>query len=198
MNKREFEAILKKAQMPERSGEFWESFPEQITRRLNRDRTQSPPVGHRWFPKWAWGLATAVCVAVAFAVGLWHGRMEATTSGDVLANVKVVRETLAMFPNRVRAITEDAQGLNLILSDSKNVPSSAALYVRICDGKHCASVVTFSGQEIQVAGQKLTVLSDAEGGVILVGDHFAWSSREPAVAGTKLNIVAKNLGPIAM
>ena len=39
---------------------------------------------------------------------------------------------------------------------------------------------------------------DAEGGVILVGDHFAWSSREPAVAGTKLNIVAKNLGPIAM
>ena len=38
----------------------------------------------------------------------------------------------------------------------------------------------------------------AIGGVILVGDHFAWSSREPAVAGTKLNIVAKNLGPIAM
>ena len=103
-----------------------------------------------------------------------------------------------MFPNQVRAIVQDEHGLNLVLSENKNVPVSPPIYVRICDGKHCSSLVTFSGQEIQIAGQKMTVLSDSHGGIILMGNDFAWSSREPSYAKSDLKIVAKNLGSIAM
>jgi hypothetical protein len=52
------------------------------------------------------------------------------------------------------------------------------LWIKICDGKQCRSVVTFSGQAMQIAGQRVEVLADARGGVMLLGDHFFWSSRE--------------------
>ena len=103
-----------------------------------------------------------------------------------------------MFPNRVRAIVQDERGINLVLSDNDDVPVSPPLYVRICDGKHCSSLVTFSGQEIQIAGQKITVLADARGGIILTGNQFVWSNTERTYAGNHLKIEAKNLGSVAM
>jgi hypothetical protein len=93
---------------------------------------------------------------------------------------------------------QDERGVDLILSDTENVPASPPIYVRICDGKQCSSLVTFSGQEIQIAGQKLTVLSQPDGGIILEGNKFVWSSSEPVFAGQKLRIEAKNLNLAAM
>ena len=123
---------------------------------------------------------------------------KATAENDSLTNVKLIHETLAMFPNRVRAIVQDEHGLNLVLSDSADVPASTPIYVRICDGKHCSSLVTFSGQEIQIAGQKITVLADTRGGIILTGNQFVWSNSERSYAGNHLKIEAKNLGSVAM
>jgi hypothetical protein len=117
---------------------------------------------------------------------------------DVLANARLVQETLALFPNRVRAIVQDERGLNVVLSDQENVPASTPIYVRICDGKNCSSLVTFSGQEIQIAGQNLTVLSQPDGGIILEGNKFVWSSSERVYAGKALKIEAKNLKLAAM
>jgi hypothetical protein len=58
--------------------------------------------------------------------------------------------------------------------------------------------VTFSGQEIQAAGQKITVLAGARGGIILTGDQFVWSSTEQRADDHHLKIEARNLGPVAM
>lgn len=149
--------------------------------------------GHR--PGFAWALATAACVLVAFGIVYWHGRAGAT---DPLLNVKLVQETLAMFPNQVRAIARDEQGMRLILAEHGEVPVSAPLYIRIDDGHHSESFLTFSGQDIVVAGQRVTVLADTQGGVILAGDHFAWSESEPTRTTNHWKIEAKNLGPIAM
>jgi hypothetical protein len=198
MNKPELDSILKKARTPEPPKEFWDEFPSQIARRLNCERMENFQPRRNWFPRLAWGFATAICILAAVAFGHWRGRVETKTSTDVLADAKVVGETLAMFPNQVRAIVEDGRGLSLVLSKSDNVPGSPPIYVRICDGKHCSSLVTFSGQEIQIAGQKTTVLSDAQGGIILMGNDFAWSSREPSYAKNNLKIEAKNLGVIVM
>jgi hypothetical protein len=198
MHKSELDSILKKARLPQPPKEFWEEFPQQIVRGLNQARTKSYHTERNWFPRLAWGFATAICILAAFAIGHWRGHRETQASTDVLADAKLVHETLAMFPNQVRAIMEDERGLNLVLSENKNVPLSMPLYVRVCDGKRCVSVVTFSGQEVQIAGQKMTVLSDAQGGIILVGNDFAWSSREPAYAKNNLKIQAKNLGSTAM
>ena len=200
MNNPELDSILKKARTPQPPEEFWTEFPQQVARGLNRARTENNRAGRNRFPRLAWGFATAICIMAAFAIGHWRGRMETKTasSGDVLADAKVVRETLAMFPNQVRAIVEDEHGLNLVLSQSDDVPASPPLYVHISDGKHSSSLVTFSGQEIQVAGQKITVLSDAHGGIILMGNDFAWSSSEPSYAKNDLKIEAKNLGSTTM
>jgi hypothetical protein len=58
--------------------------------------------------------------------------------------------------------------------------------------------VTFSGQEIQIAGQKVTVLSEADGGIILEGSKFAWSNKEWIGVGARLKIEARNLNPATM
>jgi hypothetical protein len=217
MNNPELDSILKKARTPEPSKESLEMLPCQIISRLNREReSRSSSFSlsgrgdvaavtlkrgrQRWFPRLAWRFAATICILAAFAIGHWRGRMETKTvlSGDVLADSKVVGETLAMFPNQVRAIVQDGRGLKLVLADSADLPVSTPIYVRVCDGVHCSSLVTFSGQEIQIGGQKITVLSDAHGGIILMGNNFAWSSREPSYAKSDLKIMAKNLGPVTM
>ena len=200
MNNSELDSILKKARRPEPPDEFWEEFPQQVARQLNRARTENHRVERNWFPRLAWGFATAICILAAFAIGHWRGQIETKTvsSNDVLANAKVVRETLAMFPNRVRGIVQDERGLQLVLSDQPDVPTSTPLWVKICDGKQCASLVTFSGQELEIAGQKITVLADAQGGIILEGSQFVWSSSTRNFAEGNLNIEAKRLQTITL
>ena len=174
-------------------------FPRRIVARLNRN--DSPARASRSFSRHlTWGFGLAACVVIAFAIGHWSGRMDAGAipATDSLASTKFVRETLAMFPNRVRAIVQDERGINLVLSDNDDVPVSPPLYVRICDGEHCLSLVTFSGQEIQIAGQKVTVLADTRGGVILAGQHFMWSDNDRVYANSHLKITTKNLGSFPM
>jgi hypothetical protein len=195
MKQSELNSILKKARLPERSEEFWETFPYRIKSRLKQPPKQIADRNRSGFPRLAWGLATAICILVAFVIGHWSGRLETKTaaSQDVLQNARFIHETLAMFPNQVRAIVRDRHGLNLVLSQNDDVPVSPPIYIRICDGTNCSSCVTFSGQEIQIGGQKLTVLSNARGGIILTGNKFVWSSDERTFVRTHLKIEAKNL-----
>jgi len=199
MKKPELDSLLKKARLPEIPEESLEMFPRRIVARLQRNDWPVRPA-RRFSPRRAWAFGLVLCLAAAFAIGHWSGRREtkAIVENDSLASLKLIHETLALFPNRVRAIVQDEHGLNLVLSDAADVPASTPLYVHISDGQHNTSLVTFSGQEIQVAGQKLTVLSEADGGIILEGNQFVWSSSEPVYAGRKLKIEAKNLGTAAM
>lgn len=194
MNKPELESILRRARMPKIPEESLEMFPRRIVASLKRNE---PPVraARKNSLHLAWAFGFAVCIVVVFAIGRWNEpRKPGTmTTTDSLADSKLIRETLAMFPNQVRAIVENENGLNLILSEREDVPASAPLYVRICDGKHCSSFVTFSGQEIQVAGQTVTVLADARGGIILEGNKFVWSSTSRIHASSNLKIEAKSL-----
>lgn len=195
MNNFNLDAVLKAAKTPQGSAEDWNDIPCEVLAELRR--VSAPErVATRQSLRLAWGIGLAMaCLAIAFSIGYWRGQ---ASSPDVLQNAKVIRETLAMFPNRVRAIVQDERGLSLVLSDSDDVPASPPIYVRICDGKQCSSLVTFSGQEIQIAGQKVTVLADAHGGIILTGNEFVWSNTEQTYAGNHLKIEAKNLGTAAM
>jgi len=200
MNDAELDARLKAAREPRLAAEYQAEFPQQVLARLRSAPTRRIPARQPWWPRLAWAMATAACVFMAFAMGYWHGQVDTKklTAQDSLASLKLIRETQAIFPNRVRAIVQDEHGLNLVLSDRDDVPASSPLYIRISDGKKSTSLVTFSGQEIQVAGQKITVLADAHGGIILTGDQFVWSNTERMAAGNHLKIEAKNLGAMAM
>jgi hypothetical protein len=195
MKKSELESILKRARLPEISEESSEMFPRQIVARLQRN--DSPARATRQLPlRLAWALGLVACIVLAFAIGYWTGRKEHGNilAPDNLASLKLIRETLTRFPNRVRAIVEDKHGLNLILSDKADVPASTPIYVRIWDGNQCTSLVTFSGQEVQIAGQQVTVLSQGDGGIILEGNKLFWSTGKPVYGERKLKIEARNLG----
>jgi hypothetical protein len=141
-----------------------------------------------------WGTALAVCLAIVLATPHWHGERRHTSAENILQNTTFIRETLAMFPNRVRAIVQDEHGLNVILSDQGEIPPSTPFYVHVCDGSHCASYVTFSGQEIQVDGQHISVLADRQGKMILVGENFLWSDKDRIYPDNRWKVEAKNLG----
>ncbi len=195
MKNTELDSILKKARLPGIPDDSLEAFPRQVAARLSRNDPLPRPA-RRLAPRLAWALALVACAAIAFAFGHWRGRMEtsAISASDTLASAKLIHEMMAMFPNQIRAIVQDdGGGVKLVLSDTCDVPTSPPLYVRICDGLHCSSFVTFSGQEVQVDGQTITVLADPRGGIILTGNQFFWSSTERPSTTGHLKIEAKNL-----
>lgn len=196
MNNAELDKKLKAAREPNLEAEYQADFARGVLASLRAAPRESRKASHSWWPRLAWGFATVVCILIAFAAGHWHGRKQAEQ--DTLANAKLIQETLAMFPNRVRAIVHDEHGINLVLSDRDDVPVSTPIYVRICDGENCASLVTFSGQEIQIDGQKLTALADGKGGVIVEGNRFAWSSGTQNYAQKDLKIEARLIPPGSM
>ena len=193
MNDSELEKKLKAAREPALLKEYQASFPQTVLANLRSDTWKTSPPRHSRLSRLAWALATAACLVLAFGIGHWHGRVEAAAPTSLLANARLIHETMAMFPNQVRAITQDEHGMKLILADQANVPDSPPLYVKICDGEKCSSLVTFSGQEIQIGGQKLTVLADVSGGIILEGNKFVWSTTTRNYAGKGLRIEARPL-----
>lgn len=181
MNNRDLEKVLKSATPPERPLEFWEQLPRRVSARIHWQAKLGTAPGSKpriWWSSWTWGFsAAAACLVIAFALGNWRGTKPAN---GLLQNEKVVREVLAMFPNQVQAIVQDENGLSLSLADKPDVPASRPLWIKVCDGKHCRSFITFSGQAVQIAGQRVEVLADAQGKVMLLGDRFFWSSTEAA------------------
>src|ERR1035438_10786731 len=125
MKNPELESILKKARLPEIPEESLAMFPRRIVARLKRNDLPNH-AARNFSPPLAWAFGLAACVIIAFAIGHWPGRMETGTTSetDSLASLKLIRETLALFPNRVRAIVQDERGLNLVLSDNDAVPAS--------------------------------------------------------------------------
>lgn len=193
MNDMDLEKKLKDACVPERGEDYWESFPRVVLARLRAAPAERPEIEPRRVSKLAWSGVAFACLVIGFAIGHWPGRTERNDPYALLQNQKVLREVLTLFPNRVRAIVQDERGAQLVLSDQADVPASTPLWIKICDGGHCRAAVTFSGQELQIGGKKVTVLSDARGGIVLIGNDFAWSSDEPAYAKNDLKIEAKPL-----
>lgn len=200
MNDSELDRILKAAKAPERTEEFWAQFPRRVTSRLHWKPAARENEPRHWLARFAWSLtALAACLLIGFIVGHSRGQKDALAENGLLQNEKVIKEMLAMFPNRVRAVVQDDHGLHLVLSDRDDVPVSTPLWVKVCDGKHCSAIVTFSGQQIQVAHQEVTVLADPAGKIILEGDSFLWSNGEPMLAGNdKLKIEVKALAPLVL
>jgi hypothetical protein len=173
----ELDKLLKSAREPRLDAEYVEDFPRQVLAALRTKADRSRPPAAVFFPGWAWGLAVVVCVMAAIPVWLSLDHKKNDLAADVLGDAKLIRETMAMFPNQLRAIVRDQNGMKLDLADRPDVPVSPPLLVRVCDGKACASFVTFSGQEIQFADKKFTVLSGEDGGIILETEKFIWSSQ---------------------
>ncbi|HYG23130.1 MAG TPA: hypothetical protein VEH04_10135 [Verrucomicrobiae bacterium] len=190
MNDSELENKLKAAAVPERNAEYWDLFPQAVLSQLDRRarRRDRPAVSLRWL--WALGLASA-CVLIAFILSPFNAERQPVFAA--LENSEVIRQTLGMFPNQVRAIVQDEEGTRLVLSEKPDVPDSPPLWIRICNGKECRIVITFSGQSFEVAKERVEVLADAQGQVMLVGDRLFWSEAEQSRSARHLRIQARSL-----
>lgn len=193
MNDSDLNKLLKSARVPERMPEYWERFPTAVVRRLRQGSVSETRTAHRKPPWliWATGFATA-CLVIGFGIGVWHGR-QGSEVRSWAESARLIREVGALFPQRVRAIISDDSGVRLVLSEQPDVPDSRPLWVSICQGKRCQTIVTFSGQQIQFAEQSFEVLADAKDNVLLVGQRTVWSSSEPARPLASLRIRAKAL-----
>lgn len=172
----ELNQLLKSARMPAQPEGYEEDFSRMVLTGLRAGRYQAQERGRRRLGWLAWGWAAATCLLLGLAAGFWAGRSTQARSNNILANAKMIHETLAEFPHQVQAIVQVGQEVKLVLADQPDVPDSQPLYIHYCDGKKCMSVVTFSGQEVELGGEKVTALADAQGGVILEGEKFIWTS----------------------
>jgi hypothetical protein len=193
MTNPELDKLLKSAPGPERPPEFWEALPGRIGAKIHWQQ-QRPKENVNLPPRFGWGLVwgipgAAVLVLLGFLWGNWHGAGPATA---LLQNEKLIREVLATFPNQVQAIIQDENGLRLALAEEPNVAQSQPLWIKVCAGGVCRSFVTFSGQTVEIGGKPVEALVDARGGVMLVGEHFFWSSRQ-GKAESPLRINAEQL-----
>ncbi len=193
MNNSDLDKTLKAARVPEHPHDYWEDFPHRVLAQLrNTPEERHAPSSRR--PRLAWGFGLVfACLAVGFAIGHWHGRRQTSDPWALLRNEKLLHEVLTFFPNRVRAIMQDEHGVQLVLSDNPDVPLSTPLWIKICEGNRCQAAVTFSGQELQIAGRRVEVLADAQGNIMLVGNHLYWSSTRPDRAPGDLRIQARPL-----
>lgn len=196
MTDSELDQKLAAARAPELESDYTDDFSRTVLVKLRSASTREAVAQSHWLPRLAWSTGFALVFLIAgFAIGHWRGKTVTTAvpASDLLANAKLINETLSLFPNRVRAIIQNEHGMHLVLADQPDVPDSPPLFVKISDGRNSSSLVTFSGQEVQIAGQKLTILADASGGIILEGDHFVWSSGERTPLPNGLQIEAKYL-----
>jgi hypothetical protein len=182
MNNTKLEKVLKKAIVPEPRPGFWDDLPWQVKQGIQRADSlaeanatrQSGPAFRFWKRLTMATALAAACVAMGFYLGA-HSQHASRAQAMELAEARACwRQVSEMFPNQVEAIVFDKQGSHLVLSDRANQPASTPIFLKFCDGANCQRFVTFSGQQIQVNGQKFEILLDRQGEVLVVGDAAAW------------------------
>jgi hypothetical protein len=190
----ELNELLRTVRVPERSPEYWAEFPEAVVRQLQRS-AQRPAAPLARHAGWAWGLGIATaCLLLGFFVGFRRGHAVGFSTAEVAQSQKIYHELAALFPDRVQTVLLDGRGSQLTLATDAQPPASAPLLVQISHAGVCRRFITFSGQRVALNGETFEVLADAQGNVLVVGQHLAWSSDAPRLVTSGYRIRATALG----
>lgn len=182
MDNRELDQLLLSVPVPEPSDTYWQEFPADMTRmaRSSTIRSTATPRSDGPTVRWAFGVGlAAACVAIAFLIGYRAGTKPSTPVTTIASEEKCLREVETMFPHQLRAIIFEKGGARLLLSDNADVPQSTPIYLKVCDGKNCQSILTFSGQQVPIKGELCDVLVDVKQNVLVVGEQQFWPGGMP-------------------
>jgi hypothetical protein len=188
----ELNALLRNAQPPPRTDEYWQEFPRTVWRGIARGLPPESAKPKRLKLSLSAALVTGLA-AVCLLVGFWfgtHQRNDSASREDTAQARKLVAEIGALFPHQVQAIVIENGRTELRLSEKADVPDSAAVLLRICDKTGCEKIITFSGQQVRINGQWCDVLVDSGGHVIVAGPRFVWSTGQPASSGAQIEAKA--------
>jgi hypothetical protein len=184
--------LLRSVPPPERSPEDQAEFPQEVVRHLSRpvypQAASEKPVPK--FPVWALGFATA-CLMVGFMLGRFPDKpaVPPQAAAQPPEYAKLFKEVASLFPDRLRGVVVRNGEMELILADQPELPASNPLLVEICQAGRCRTVITFSGQKLEVDGHFIEVLAGADDRVIVLADNRVWTSQNPkeVVDGFRIN-----------
>lgn len=191
MNNDELDQLLRATRVPERGADYWADFPAQVTAALARGRAASSTSTRR--SRLVWPLALAAACAVLAVVLVWRPGARGANSVAWLKDQRALREVLTLFPHRVRAIVKDAHGVELVLSEHPDVPNSPPVWIEFEGGGRRGAAITFSGQQIEMAGERIEVLANPQGQITLVGERLFWSSEAPQLSSGAVRWRAQEL-----
>lgn len=141
----------------------------------------------RALPVWT---AVVFIAAIAVCAGTFYFR-GSSANAPVVAMVETTRADLqtlsqveGLFPGQLNAVIDRDGELQLDLTNGSH-PSAAEqpLIVHLEGGEHRLRVLSYSGRSITVELKNgyitFEALVTSDGGVVLAGNDFAWSSAEP-------------------
>jgi len=193
MKDSELNKLLRSVRPPERSPEERMEFADGVVRQLSRPVRQSSGaggIGNMRVPLLGIGFAL-VCLVLGFLVGRFPEKqveapLVAVTAPDY---GKLFKEVALLFPDRLRGVVVRGSEVELLLAEHPARPATNPLLVEICQNGRCRTVLTFSGQKLEVDGHTIEVLTGADDRLIVLADSQVWTSQNPAeiVDGFRIN-----------
>lgn len=111
---------------------------------------------------------------------------------EVAGYSQVWREVDSLFPHQVRSVVFGPDGPELVLSEQPTLPTEPTLVVRGCGPAGCLTVLTRSGQQVTLGGERMEVLQDVHGRVLVAGASSVWPSA-PGVLRIQARVLEENL-----
>jgi hypothetical protein len=121
-------------------------------------------------------------------------QLAAHGSLSVSAAQTLIREVAGLFPDRLQSVIVDNGETHLVLANAGRMDLGQPLVVRLWSGARCRTILTFSGQTVEVGNRPFEALADSRGGVLLSGESAVWSSHEPRarLAGVRVEAMMLN------
>ena len=114
MNDFELQKKLKALPVPERTEEYWNDFPGQVSRQLRRPVAQAE-ADDRWQRRFAWRFAaSAACLFVGLLV--LNQPLRAASSAVVQKEI-ALRHELNALPWHLRMLMADEHGMHYLIAD---------------------------------------------------------------------------------
>ena len=116
MNDSELQQKLKALPVPERTEEYWNDFPESVSRQLRKPVVRVE-VDERWRTRFAWQFAaSAACLFVGLLA--LNQPLRAASSAVVQQEI-ALRHELNALPKHLRILMADEHGMHDLIADKE-------------------------------------------------------------------------------
>jgi hypothetical protein len=180
--------ILKRHEIPERSDGYWEYFPQRVLSKIKETpqmhETSAGFLSYRW--------VQLSCIFGMMLLLAYFGFKQKPQQFSQY--LQLYGELALTFPNQLEAVVITGKQTELVLSETPNVPRSTILLLNIPDLGSGTTILTTSGQRVQIGSESCEVFLDGEGHVVLLGNQWVWSTDSANTARAPYQMSATILG----
>lgn len=154
-----------------------------------KESAHAPERRFAWRAAYGWVALFAVML-IAGLVMIRPSQTDPVANGG--ADLRTLAQVEGLFPGQLNAVIESDGDVQLDLAGASSPGATdQPVLVQLEAGGHRLRVLSYSGRSVtlELKGARFTfeALVTSDGGVVLVGDDFAWSSTQPKpLAGYKI------------